>query len=88
MGTQTDAPAAPEQQNTAVARRRSLGHGGHLAQRPPAQDAPAIPRPAEEMMPQHQQEHKGAPSVRVDMDLDIDINLQAKIKGELELSIL
>ncbi|KAK1566352.1 uncharacterized protein LY79DRAFT_594970 [Colletotrichum navitas] len=30
----------------------------------------------------------GAPSVRLDMDLDVDIDLKAKIKGDIELSIL
>ncbi|KAJ4286609.1 hypothetical protein N0V88_007971 [Collariella sp. IMI 366227] len=38
--------------------------------------------------PPEQHDRGGAPAVRVDMDLDIDIQLQAKIKGDIELSIL
>lgn len=41
--------------------------------------------------PQNQQvqsKGKGAPSVRLDMDLDVEIDLKAKIKGDIELSIL
>ncbi|TEA12369.1 hypothetical protein C8034_v006197 [Colletotrichum sidae] len=43
------------------------------------------------LAPQNQQvqsKGKGAPSVRLDMDLDVEIDLKAKIKGDLELSIL
>ncbi|GJC89982.1 hypothetical protein ColLi_12820 [Colletotrichum liriopes] len=44
-----------------------------------------------QVAPQNQQvqsKGKGAPSVRLDMDLDVDIDLKAKIKGDIELSIL
>jgi hypothetical protein len=40
------------------------------------------------MAPQHDPDRGGAPAVRLDMDLDVDINMHAKIKGEIELSIL
>ncbi|OHX00030.1 hypothetical protein CSPAE12_01259 [Colletotrichum incanum] len=45
----------------------------------------------QQVAPQNQQvqnKGKGAPSVRLDMDLDVDIDLKAKIKGDIELSIL
>jgi hypothetical protein len=36
----------------------------------------------------HPHDRGGAPAVRLAMDLDVDIKLQARIKGDIELSIL
>lgn len=88
MGTQTVEEQVPEQQNTSVARTRSLGRRGQLAQRPLDQDVEIIREPEQAVVPQHHNDRGGAPAVRLDMDLDVDIKLQAKIKGEIELSIL
>lgn len=88
MGTQTEEKRVPEQQNTSLARTRSLGREGQLAQRPVAQDAQIIREPDQAMASQQRHDRGGAPSVRLDMDLDVDIKLQAKIKGDIELSIL
>jgi hypothetical protein len=88
MGTQTEEAQVPEQQNTSLTRTRSLGRSRQLAQRPVAQDVQVIREPDPAVVPQHRDDRGGAPAVRLDMDLDIDVKLQAKIKGEIELSIL
>jgi hypothetical protein len=88
MGTQTEEAQVPEQQNTSLARTRSLERRGQLAQRSVARDVEVIREPEPVVVPQHRDGRGGAPAVRLDMDLDIDIKLQAKIKGEIELSIL
>jgi hypothetical protein len=88
MGTQTEEAQVPEQQNTSLARTRSLERRGQPAQRSVARDVEVIREPEPVVVPQHRDGRGGAPAVRLDMDLDIDIKLQAKIKGEIELSIL
>ncbi len=76
----------PEQRNTSLT--RTQGVDGPLVQRVPA-EAQVLRRSDQAMAPTHHGHgHGGAPSVRVDMDLDLDISLQAKIKGEIELTIL
>ncbi|KAK4154434.1 hypothetical protein C8A00DRAFT_14440 [Chaetomidium leptoderma] len=90
-GTQTEEGPAPAQQsttNSSLTRTRSLGRDRQLAQRPPSGDAQVGRRPGEVVAPRHHNDRGGAPALRLDMDLDVDINLQAKIKGEIELSIL
>ncbi len=84
--TQTEEEQMPEQRNTSLT--RTQGVGGPLVQRVPA-EAQVLRRSDQALAPAHHgHDHGGAPSVRVDMDLDLDINLQAKIKGEIELTIL
>ncbi|KAK4098952.1 hypothetical protein N658DRAFT_208120 [Parathielavia hyrcaniae] len=89
MGTQTEEEQNPERQGTSLARERNSGSDGQLSRRPPAEEANIVRGHGEEMEPTHRHHDRGgAPAVRLDMDLDVDIKLQAKIKGDLELSIL
>ncbi|WQF86945.1 hypothetical protein CDEST_11959 [Colletotrichum destructivum] len=76
--------------------------GNHVARRPKrhnvarrgkdhASGQTYQPQDGQQVAPQNQQvqsKGKGAPSVRLDMNLDVDIDLKAKIKGDIELSIL
>ena len=76
----------PEQRHASLT--RTQGVDGPLVQRVPA-EAQVLRRSDQAMAPTHHGHARGgAPSVRVDMDLDLDISLQAKIKGEIELTIL
>ncbi|KAL2128012.1 hypothetical protein VTI74DRAFT_9844 [Chaetomium olivicolor] len=84
MATQTEEEPAPEE-NRSLARTRSAGHP---AQQSPAQERRVYRRPEEAVAPVGHHDRGGAPAVRLDMDLDVDIRLQAKIKGDIELSIL
>ena len=85
--TQTDEEQAPEQHITSLARTQSLDRSRQLAPRRPPQDQ-VVRRRDEAVAPQHHHDRGGAPAVRLDMDLDVDIKMQAKIKGEIELTIL
>ncbi|KAK4039639.1 hypothetical protein C8A01DRAFT_16383 [Parachaetomium inaequale] len=85
--TQTEEEQAPEQHIASLARTKSLDRNKQLAPRRSAQDDQVIRRRGEAVA-QHHDDRGGAPAVRLDMDLDIDIKMQAKIKGEIELSIL
>jgi hypothetical protein len=86
-GTQTDDDQVHVQHDRSLTTTR--GVDGPLMQRHSAQEAQVARAPDETMAPvHHPHDRGGAPAVRVDMDLDVDINLQAKIKGEIELSIL
>ncbi|KAH6839607.1 hypothetical protein B0I37DRAFT_237953 [Chaetomium sp. MPI-CAGE-AT-0009] len=89
-GTQTKDELVSGEQDTSLARARSLDRHRHLVQRRSARDAQVTRRPDEAMTPtpQHHPNRGGAPAVRLDMDLDIDVIMKAKIKGEIELSIL
>ena len=90
-GTQTEDEQVAGDHDTGLPRARSLSHHRQLTQKPSARDVQArqvTRRPDEAMAPQPHQNRGGAPAVRLDMDLDIDINMHAKIKGEIELSIL
>jgi hypothetical protein len=89
MGTQTEEEQAPNQPSTTLARTRSLGRDRQLAQRPPAGERQVVRAPDEALGPRHHPDDRGgAPAVRLDMDLDVDIKLEARIKGEIELSVL
>jgi len=88
IATQTEEEEAPEQQNKSIARARSLDRSHQLARRPLAGEAQVFRDLDDTVAPQQRHDRGGAPAVRLDMDLDVDINMRAKIKGELELSIL
>ena len=89
IGTQTEEEQAPEQHTASLVRTQSLDRNNQLApRRSAAQNDQVIRRPDEAVVPQHHHDRGGAPEVRLDMDLDVDIKMQAKIKGEIELSIL
>lgn len=89
--TQTQEELGVARQSTSLARAQSVGSRRQVAQRAPAHDIlRATPRAAEAVALERRDGGGGggAPAVRLDMDLDVDIKLQAKIKGEIELSIL
>jgi hypothetical protein len=89
MGTQTEEEQAPERPSTTLARTRGLGRDRQLTQRPPAGERQIVRGPDEVVgTTDHPHDRGGAPAVRLDMDLDVDIKLQARIKGDIELSIL
>ncbi|KAK3904537.1 hypothetical protein C8A05DRAFT_13580 [Staphylotrichum tortipilum] len=87
---QAEAEQVPEVYARDMAQPQSLERfpvGSHrLAPRRPQ----AVRGGSETMLPApHLCERGGnAPAVRVEMDLDLNITLQARIKGEIELSIL
>lgn len=83
-------PHVTEHRGKAIARPRRASSHGQLAQRPPSQheDVEVVRRSQDDMMQPHHPDRGGAPAVRLDMDLDIDIQLKARIKGDIELSIL
>ncbi|KAK1962985.1 hypothetical protein LY78DRAFT_615087 [Colletotrichum sublineola] len=85
-GAQRDSndQAAQISKRTAVARTEGQNSGGSgVSHRP---------QTGQQVAPQNRQVQNnskgGAPSVRLDMDLDVDIDLKARIKGDIELSIL
>ncbi|TQN63722.1 hypothetical protein CSHISOI_11725 [Colletotrichum shisoi] len=71
----------PKRHNAA---RRGKYHASGQIYRP-QEDGQQVAPPQDQ---QAQSKGKGAPSVRLDMNLDVDIDLKAKIKGDIELSIL
>ncbi|KAK3301828.1 uncharacterized protein B0T15DRAFT_497542 [Chaetomium strumarium] len=88
-GTRTAEERGRERQSTSGTRARSTGANRQLARQPPASARHVVRGVDEAVAPtQHPQDRKGAPAVRLDMDLDVEIDLKAKIRGDLELSIL
>lgn len=88
VATQTEEEDALEQHTKSLATVPNLDRNGQLAEQKPPRGSQVLRGHDAAVAPQHQYDRGGAPAVRLDMDLDVQVNMQAKIKGELELSIL
>ncbi|KAK4120209.1 hypothetical protein N657DRAFT_683793 [Parathielavia appendiculata] len=89
MGTQTEEEETSERQRTSLARARSSARDKQISRRGSVREAKIVTTSKERSEPaHHDHDREGVPALRLDMDLDVDIKLQAKIKGDLELSIL
>ncbi|GAB1321078.1 hypothetical protein MFIFM68171_11288 [Madurella fahalii] len=79
----------PVRDQRTVERQDDTGLDRQLAQQPPVQDRHLVRQQETAAAPtQNQDDHGGAPAVRLDMDLDVDVQLKAKIEGDITLSIL
>jgi hypothetical protein len=77
----------PEISARDLARPHSLERLGHH-RLPPQDTHTEVVRGTDREISSAQHPRETAPAVRIDMDLELDITLRAKIKGEIELSIL
>ncbi|KAK2046188.1 hypothetical protein LZ31DRAFT_552484 [Colletotrichum somersetense] len=84
--------SAQRDPNKHVARRPKRAAVARAEDHNGPEGPPHQPQDVQQVAPQNRQVQDqskgGAPSVRLDMDLDVDIDLKAKIKGDIELSIL